>query len=193
MMRFLASVLLVVLMTGPAVAGLDPATDSIGIYFDPDGNINCTTAAPFEPFPAYLVLMNPAGPTNGFECSVAVTGVPHFFLSTVLYDCMIDADYPPGEFWCGVVNSYPVRPSGAVVLVTWQIMLQAPGELLFHLGPVSIPSLPGGLPVVTGDGILRLCNVASGDVDLPVAGVNAAICPVGDEARSFGEVKSLFR
>ena len=149
MMRFLASVLLVVLTTGPAVAGLDPATDSIGIYFDPDGNTNCTTAAPFEPFPAYLVLMNPAGPTNGFECSVAVTGVPHFFLSTVLYDCMIDADYPPGEFWCGVVNSYPVRPSGDVIRT---LVVCAPAG-----AAVSIAASIGITRAASTDGRIRAC------------------------------------
>ncbi|MBK7770129.1 MAG: hypothetical protein IPI48_06240 [bacterium] len=53
--------------------------------------------------------------------------------------------------------------------------------------------MPGGLPVVTGDGVLRRGAVASGDVNLPVAGINAAFCPVSENARSFGEVKSLFR
>lgn len=185
--------IVVALVALPAIAGLDPATDSFGIYFDMDGNTNCTTAGAFQPLTAYLILMNPAGPTNGFECSVAATGAPHFVLSTVMTDCMIDTEYPPGDFWCGAAADYTVRPSGAVVLVTWVLMLQSPGEVLFHIGPSSIPSLPGGLPVVTGNGVLRLCGVASGDTSLPVAGINAGLCPVDGEVRSFGEVKSLFR
>jgi hypothetical protein len=192
-MRTLLVAILVGLAGTTAFAGLDPATDSFGIYFDLDGTTNCTTAGAFQPLTAYLILMNPAGPTNGFECSVAVTGVPHFFLSTVMTDCMIDTDYPPGDYWCGSASDYTARPGGAVILVTWVLMLQSPGELLFHIGPSSIPSLPGGLPVVTGNGVLRQCGVASGDISQPVAGINAALCPVGDEVSSFGRVKSLFR
>jgi hypothetical protein len=87
-----------------------------------------------------------------------------------------------------------VPANGALILVTWTLMLQTPTELLFHVGPALIPSLPGGLPVVTGNGVLRQCRVASGDVSLPVAGINVVgNCPVSDEASSFGTVKSLFR
>lgn len=193
MMGFLAPLFVVGLLATCAFGGLDPATDSFGIYFDLDGNTNCTTAGAWQQVSAHLILMNPAGPTNGFECSVAATGAPHFVLSTLMHHCNIDADWLPGEFWCASASNYPVRPSGAVVLVTWVFILQTPGELLFRIGPVSNPSLPGGLPVVTGNGVLRLCGVASGDVGLPVAGINAAICPVSDEATSFGALKSLFR
>ena len=195
-MKTLSTLLLAVMMASVALAGVDPATDSFGVYFDTAGNTNCTTADPFQPFAAYLILMNPAGPTNGFECSVAAMGAPHFALATVYnVNCGTDPgwDSPPGEFVCGGMSNFPVPASGAVVLVTWSIMLQAPSELLFYIGPASIPSLPGGLPVVTGDGVLRLCGVASGDVNIPVAGVNAGNCPVSEEVSAFGAVKGLFR
>jgi len=64
--------------------------------------------------------------------------------------------------------------------------------LEWRITQASAPSLPGGLPVVTGSGILRRCGVASGDVTLPVARVNGPP-PVGQEISSFGSVKSLFR
>lgn len=68
-------------------------------------------------------------------------------------------------------------------------MLTAPAELLFYIRGVS-----GDLPVVSGDGIPRLCGVSSGDVNLPVAGLNAGgNCPVSERVSSFGSVKSLFR
>ena len=81
-MKKLVTLLLVSLFASLAYAGLDPGTDSFGIYFDTAGNTNCTTAAPFQPVSAYLILMNPAGPTNGIECSVVMSGAPYVVLST---------------------------------------------------------------------------------------------------------------
>lgn len=195
-MKLLPPLLLACLLASGSLAGLDPDTDSFGVYFDTAGNTNCTMAAPFQPITAYLLLMNPAGPTDGFECTVAMTGAPHVILSTNYCGSTIcDGEHcGPYSFAIGCATGFPVLETGAAVLVTWQIMLQSTAELLFHVGPGAIPSLPGGLPVVTGDGVLRLCRVASGDVELPVAGINAgANCPVGDEASSFGGVKGLFR
>lgn len=195
-MKALAVLFLVGLLAPTASAGLDPATDSFGIYFDVDGNTNCTTAAPFELVTAYLLLMNPAGPTNGFECSFGLAGAPHLVLSMASGSgpsCQVDSDDLPGALGFACPTDFVVSPAGAVHLVTFTILLLEPGELLFHVGPHPIPSLPGGLPVVVGDGVLRQCNVASGDPGLPVAGINAAHCPVSDEASSFGRVKSLFR
>lgn len=195
-MKSLLSLLLAGIMASAAFAGLDPGTDSFGVYFDTDGNTNCMTAEALQPITAYLLLMNPAEPTNGFECTVTMSGAPYDILST-LYDGSMVCDGDCCGPYCFVVSnptSFPVPESGAVLLVTWSIMLQSASELLFHIGPGMVPSLPGGLPVVVGDGGLRLCSVASGDVSLPVAGINSgANCPVSNEARSFGAVKSLFR
>lgn len=191
-MKNLVSLLVLVLFVSPSFAGLDPDYDSLGIYFDMDGNVNCTTVAAFLPFPAYLILMNPAGPTSGFECSVSITGAQHIVLSTVMDGCDIDVELPPGDFACSVGADYTVRPSGAVVLVSWMLVLGTPCELLFRIGPASIPSLPGGLPVVTGNGVLRQCSVASGDVSVPVARVNTS-CVTAEESSSFGGIKALYR
>ncbi len=195
-MKQFMTILIAGLLASAACAGLDPATDSFGIYFDTAGNINCTTAAASAPVTAYLILMNPAGPTNGFECSVMRTGAPHFVVSmTIIHGDMADNCFIEGStIVCASGADYPIPPSGAVALVSWSLILQSPSELLFYIGPSSIPSLPGGLPVVTGNGILRPCSVASGNVNLPVAGINTgANCPVGDETNSFGAVKGLFR
>ena len=195
-MRTVTALLLVGIMAPVAFAGLDQATDSFGVYFDTTGNINCTTASAFQMVTAYLILMNPTGPTNGFECSVFMTGAPHFVLSAV-YNSGCgnppDWDIPPDYYGCAGMWDFLVPANGAVVLVTWQIMLPAPTELQFRIGPASIPSLPGGLPVLVGNGVLRLGAVASGDVNLPVAAINAGNCPVSAEVNAFGSVKSLFR
>jgi hypothetical protein len=194
-MRTLMALLLAGIMASVAVAGLDPATDSFGVCFDAAGNTNCTTAAPFQAVTAYLLLMNPAGPTNGFECTVTMVGAPYYLLaSNIACGWDFPDNEPPYDYAAGCVFDYPVLEGGAIVLVTWSIMLREPSELLFHVGPARVPSLPGGLPVVAGEGVRRLCGVASGDVNLPVAAINAgAGCPVSAQASSFGTVKSLFR
>lgn len=193
-MKSLSVLLFVAMMAPVALAGLDPTPDSFGVYFDTAGNTNCVTAGAFQPTAAYLVLMNPSAPTDGFECSVSRTGVSHFVLSTT-YNPICGPDAGSGlaanDYVCACPSDFPIPANGAVVLVTWSIMLQAPSELLFYIGPCSIPSLPGGLPVLTGDGVLRLGAVASGHVDAPVAAINH--CWIGEEVNAYGAVKGLFR
>jgi hypothetical protein len=192
-MKKLVALLLVSMMASVAFAGLDPDTDSFGVYFDAAGMTNCVNAPAFMPTTAYLLLMNPASATNGFECTVTPTGAPHFILSTTLGGTgALDVDASANGFAVGAAANYPVV-GGASVLVTWSIMLQAAAPLEFRITQASIPSMTGGLPVVTGDGVLRRCGVASGDVTLPVAAINGVTCPVSEEVSSFGNVKSLFR
>ncbi len=165
------------LLPGIATAGLDNKTDSFGVYFDSAGNTNCVNAAPFVPTTAYLLLMNPSSATNGFECTVTPTGAPHFILSTTLGGTgALDVDASANGFAVGAAANYPVV-GGACVLVTWSIMLQSAAPLEFRISQASIPSMAGGLPVVTGNGVLRQCPVASCDVNLPVAGINPVTCP----------------
>lgn len=197
-MKSLMSLLFACLMASAAFAGLDSGTDSFGFYFDTAGNTNCITAEAMRPITAYLLLMNPVGPTDGFECSLTMTGAAHFVLGTGFgVNCIDDGSnvYDDGTYYIatGCATEFPVPETGAVVLMTWLIMLHEPSELLIRIGPGLIPSLPGGLPVLSGVGGLRLGAVAAGDINLPVAGINAANCPVSVEINAFGAVKSLFR
>jgi len=172
---FLPTLLALVLLASMATAGLDNKTDSFGVYFDTAGNTNTTTVGPFVPTNAYLLLMNPASATNGFECTVTRVGVPHFILSTTLGGTgALDVDASPDGFAVGAAANYPVV-GGACVLVTWSVLLQSPGQLEFYITQASIPSMPGGLPIVTGDGILRQCPVYTCDVTLPVARINGPV------------------
>jgi len=194
-MKKLVALLIVSLMATAAFAVHDDGTDSFGIYFNATNDNNCLAGAGlYQPFPVFLVLMNPASATNGFECTVTPSGsATNFALSTTLAGTgALDVDASANGFAVGAAANYPVA-AGGCTLVTWSYMLTGPGDLSFKIGPATVPSLSGGLPVVTGDGVLRRCGVASGSVLLPVATVNNANCVVANETSTFGNVKSLFR
>lgn len=192
-MKKLVVLLIVSLMATAAFAVHDDGTDSFGIYFDAGNSIVCTTGAMYQPFPVYLVLMNPAGPTNGFECTVTPSGTaPNFALSTTLGGTgALDVDSTPNGFAVGAAANFPVA-NGGLTLVTWSYMLTGPGTMEFRISQASIPSMTGGWPVVTGDGVLRRCGTSVGSTVLPAAIVNGG-CVVPSETSTFGNVKSLFR
>lgn len=189
-MKKLVALLLVSMMASVAFAGLDPDTDSFGVYFDQAGMSNCATIPMFTPTPVYLLLMNPASATNGFECTINIVG-PHLLGGTALGGIGPVNVGSGNAFAVGCAGNYPVV-GGASVLVTWTFLVAGAGEIQFFVTQAASPSLPGGLPVLTGDGVLRRGGVASGDVALPVAAINGG-CPVSEEVSSFGHVKSLFR
>lgn len=190
-MKKLVALLLVSMMATVAFAGLDPDTDSMGLYFDTAGNTVCSTQPVFTPFNAYLLLCNPAGPTNGFECTLTPTGAPYFILATNLGAGALDVDGSPNGYAVGAAAPYPAGPT--LVLATLQMMVQAATPLEFRLGAATVPSLSGGVPVVTGDGVLRRCVISTANTNLPVAVVNGACDVVSQEVSTFGTVKSLFR
>lgn len=192
-MKKLVTVLLVGLMATAAFAGLDSGSDSFGVYFDANGNSNTSTQPVFTPFNVYLLLVNPTAATNGFECTLTPSGAPYFVLATNLGSGALDVDGSPNGYAVGAASAYAVNGGGAIVLATLQMMVQATTPLEFRIGPATVPSMPGGLPVVTGDGILRQCGISSGSTAAPVAFVNGTEQPVGQETSSFGSVKSLFR
>lgn len=192
-MKNLVALLLVGLMATAAFAGLDSGSDSFGVYFDANGNSNTSTQPVFTPFNVYLLLANPVSTTDGFECTLTPTGAPYFVLSTNLGTGALDVDSSPNGFAVGAASPYPINAGGAMLLATMQMMVQATTPLQFRIGPATSPSMPGGLPVVTGDGILRRCGISSGSVSAPVAYVNGTEQPVGTETSSFGNLKSLFR
>lgn len=176
------------LATG-SMAGLDPDTDSMGIYFDTGGNNNCVAMNAFTPFPAYLLLMNPAESINGFACSLnLVSAIEPWILSSELGSGWTDDD----ESLSGYRVTGPGYPlAGAVLLCTLSLLVQVPWPLDFYIGPHPDPSLQDW-PVILRNGQWVRCGVSSGDVRLPVASVNGS-CWVAVEGSTFGAVKSLYR
>lgn len=196
MKALFAVCVLVVLSARVAHAGLDPDWDSMGVYFDTAGNSNCIDQPIFSPLNAYLLLANPIAPTSGFACTVTILGVPRLILSTTLAGGGLDLDASADGYEVSSNLAYPVV-DGHLLLVTWSIMTQATQPLEFFLGPLMhadpvAPPTTCGRPVVWGPGGERCCGVSSGDVRLPVAGINAG-CPVAAEPHSFGAVKALYR
>lgn len=193
-MKKLVTLALVALFASTALAGLDDGPDSFGVYFDTLGNNNDLDGVmPFSPFNVYLLLMNPTGPVNGFECTVTPVGAPHFILGTTLGGTgALDVDASANGFAVGAAADYPTV-GGAMLLVTWNFMVQSTAQLEWRITKATIPSMSGDLPVVTGNGVLRRCGISSGDVAAPVAFVNSPNAPVATELSSFGNVKSLFR
>ena len=190
-MKKLVALLLVSMMATVAFAGLDPDSDSIGVYFDLAGDSNCVTATPFVPFPVHILLMNPRGITDGFECTVTPVGAPFFVLGTDLGAGALDVDGSPNGYAVGAASPYPMGP--AMKLATLNFMVQAATPVDFFITKATSPSIIGSnYPAVTGEGILRGCGIASGDVALSCATINGG-CPVSEEVNSFGNVKSLFR
>lgn len=189
-LRLFLPLLLAALAVPAAFAGVDPDPDSMGIYFDSAGNTWCLPASPFSPFGAYLLLSNPTAPTSGFACRVSLVGAP-YFLMAIDVGGRIDIDSSADGFLVGGNTPYPVT-GNRIVLATFQLLLQGTTPLDFYVRPPVPPygTCPG--PVVFGEGTTRCCGVSSGDVNLPVATVNG-FCPVADESRSFGAIKSLYR
>lgn len=188
-----AALLLAVLAAATAVAGIDPDSDSMGIYFDLGGNQVCRDVPPFTIFPCYLLLVNPSAPTCGYECTVVSEGAPYFLLATELPVGALDLD--PSVEGFSVTSEYPFPANdGAVALVSWSYLVQAATPLRFYLSGPRGPWEPSRLPVVGGcDGTWRRCGVSTGDMEVPVAVANGGCGVVADEATSFGTLKGLFR
>ncbi len=191
MMGKLLLVALLVVWPTCTFASLDPDRDSLGVYFDSAGNQVRISRPLFATINVYLVLMNASGTTDGFECTVSRTGAESIHLGDTYPNQTIDIDSRSEGYAVGAAYPFPVN-GNATVLCTFGIMVITAGAVEFRIGPGAIPSMPGGLPVVTGDDVLRRCGVASGDVRLPVAIINGG-SPVSVEATTFGAVKSLFR
>lgn len=190
-MLLLSAFLSIGLMCGQAHGGIDPNADSFGVYFDTVASWIEIHMAPFTPFNAYLILANPMSEVDGFECTVTPIGGPLLILSTDLGPSALDIDASPNGYMVGTAFPYPAHYAG-MQLVHWQYMVASVAPVHVLIGPATIPSMPGGLPVVTGGGVLRRCGVFSGSVDVPVACINTW-CAVSDEVTSFGAVKSLYR
>ncbi len=193
-MKTLVVVLLACLVATSALGSNNYGFDTMGIFFDTAYANEQMYAGLYQPFNVYLVLLNPLSATNGFECTITTTGpASPFVLSTVLDGVgAIDVDASVNGYMVGCAANYPAA-NGGCRLVTWQYMVTASGGLSFYISKATTPSLPGNLPVVTGDGVLRRCATTGYFDGLPCACVNTVCRGTPVEPTTFGAVKSLFR
>ncbi len=168
------------------------APDELGVYLDGAGASNCGSRPAFAPFALYLLLKSPAGPTDGYECTVTMSGAPHSLLATTLPPGSLDMDGTADGFAVGSATPFVPDAGGALLLCTWEVLLGSGDPLPVLLGPATVPSLPGGWPVVASGSGLRRCSVASGRLELPVAVINGD-CPPRFETVSLGALLCRYR
>lgn len=189
-MKKLALVLALTLtaFAGSAMAG--DYMDNVGVYFDAAGTQNCGTAAPFTPFPAYLILTQMTSTdVNAWEVALTFSNVTQ--LSFQARGSAIDAGINPGEHIVGIASPLPVVGGNVIVAdLTLMVMnTNAAGigsnGVFFHTLPAKVPAYQGSTTEVR-----ELHPVtAPGN---PIMIINNG-CAVDTETDSFGSVKSLFR
>jgi len=178
-----------------ATAQVDPDPDGIGVYFDPAATLVAAQAFVGEIVPAYLVLTRPSqsgtlalweahvGPV-GFNATVHGTAVAAFNM----------AQNMPGSagvsFACGMDEPYPGLQT-VMVLAELEIAVLGGGPVGVAVGGVSY-DVPYYRPDDFYHGPDTELFPASGSTSAPVAVVNGA-APVGNELRSWGQVKALYR
>ena len=146
-MKTASILVLFVCLAGGAVAQLDPGPDGIGIYFDMDATIFCTTtAAPFTSITAYLLITDPSTsePITGWEARCWITGAPVAPSWSLANGVDLDPDPLIYD-----VSFDPVQPTGSTfLLATWTGFIMAPTDLIsFDItgvpGSVRFPDSPG--------------------------------------------------
>ncbi len=198
-MKKLLAMLAIALLASSAMATVDPDPDGIGVYFDLDGDVVCTTTvAPFANVVAYLLATNPsAGGISGWEGQIWTAGAapvaPAWTLSAGL-----DVDPSADGFQVGIGTGPLALPAApAVVLATWSGFIMNSTDMVefFVSGVAGSTSFPNSPGYAAGDdaGDLREFQVSSGTgMDMPVAGINTCVV-VANEDMTFTNVKSLYR
>jgi len=191
--------ILVLLLAGVAFAQADSDPDGLGVYFDVDGLITCsTTTVPFQMVTAYLLITNLSDTfgVSGWETVIDVQGpavAPAWTLTAGL-----DVDPSVNGFQVGIGTGVLALPaSPAVTLATWAGFIMSPVDVVSFVisnvpGSTSFANSPG-YASGSNAGVLIPLQVSSGyPYGAPAAQINA--CDViANEDLSFSNVKNLFR
>jgi hypothetical protein len=115
------------LWVGTSFALLDDGTNSLGAYFDADGNVNCFVPTPATPFNVYWILTNPvAANLGGFEFAWA------FAPDVVPAPLILDVTLPPNALNIGTSTNLIVGlgdglvTTNATTLVVLNMMALTP-------------------------------------------------------------------
>ena len=204
-MKKLVVILLASLVATSAFAVIDPDTDSIGVYFDTNADLNCIDfiGGFMDILPVYIVWTNPSASSfTGYEfgytnevstgAMIMLGGTSYFNgVSVDASDVYTGQTLQTGEH--SVVTSVAIPTCPATILQRWDFVCMG-GSVDFFLYK-GINAIGAILPqVLSGDGDkIQLMQSTGGD-DIPVGMLNpVGDCVVSVEETSFGSVKSLFR
>ena len=186
-----------------AFSQVDDEVDQIGLYFDTLGYEVCiTTAAPFTPITAYLLITTPSDEfgASGFECEVTTEG-PLTAAAWALNGVQPLNVFSAPLFAVGLGEFELATPvmDNVILLATLSAYVLAPTDQVsfgvknLDAGSFTPPS-PG---YAAGDnaGLLVPLQVSSGfPFGAAVAQINIDPCGVvANEDVSFGSVKALYR
>jgi hypothetical protein len=204
-MKKLIVLLALTCLTSSAFAINDTGTNSLGVYFDPDFNMNCIDYTPAVPFPVYFVMANCSeAVVGGYEFAWAMTPDPvgqYFVLATLLPP---DALNIGDNFNLIVGIGVPLITEAATVLVEFSMMVLTPGVMAdITVGPSTPASIPGETAFVSGESILFPMNYSTFDGEFvtrdpqgwvrPGIGTIGCSAPIATEKESWGSVKALFK
>ncbi|PID78762.1 hypothetical protein CSA17_06090 [bacterium DOLJORAL78_65_58] len=193
-MKKLVFLLMAILVAGSAFAVVDTDTNSMGFYFDEEGNMpTIEVPNPYTPITGYILIANPDfGLLNAFEVGMILDG-PYIALEVTL---------PVPGLNIGDANNMlvgygtPILVEGDVVLAaTVTFLYSDPSQPLFieltNSTPDSTPEFPG-LPsaVVNGDAE-QLIPLALSAFEAPAAAINGSV--VATHSTTLDNIKSLYR
>lgn len=185
--------LLLALVAGPAAAVVDPDPDCVGIYFDPEADVNCTTATPYATVPLYLILTNPSmAAIGGFSAGCDLTGAAMVLGITIPGFTSI-IDFP--DFHNLIIGYGAPRActEATVLVITSVLYMDTSGSPIEFRLRDSIPSsLDPAYPTL----LLTDETLVSTGLSTPPGTACAVIngeCVVAAEAASWDGIKSLYR
>lgn len=189
-MKKLALVLTLTILALAGSAMAQEWADNVGVYFDPAGVQNCSSAAPLTPFPAYVVLSHVASAdVNAWELKLLFNNVLQLNLAP--RGSAVDVAMVDGEHIVGLANPLPVV-GGSVCVADLTLMVTNSSEAGISIDGVFFHTLNRRVPAYQGSEtpVLELRPIsAPGN---PVMIINDG-CAVDTETSSFGALKSLFR
>ena len=189
MVRWLMTLLILVLMAQAATAAVDPRPDVLGVYFDDAGNLTCKDdRAPSILFSVWLVYTNPSVPhILGFEAGYHTTAT---FLQVAIHPpCLIVNPVEPELDNLFYACGEPIPTAAAMPLfsIDYLYLGSEPWESSFHLEKARDSVMPGNNPhIILPDGTPMEAQAGA-------VAYTTLFCTVATEDLNWGSVKSLYR
>ncbi len=145
-MKALALLVICILCTGPVFAIVDDDINSLGAYFDDDGNVWCMTPSPAVPFNLYWILAHPiAENLGGYEFAWAyspdIVPAPFVLGVTLPPDALnIGSSY---NLIVGLGSGLVTSEATVLAVFNLMVLTTVPPQTYVTAGPPTPASLPG--------------------------------------------------